>query len=164
MTKTGDIYDLCVTKVNFIEHRGSFAQQDLNDKEFDKDGTYSLPGHEAMERAIIRYATLEEVKKHPDFAHEGGPGALVNKVGYSPEGETPGHDESFFPDAWSYDHQDVSAQTAAEQVGHGDRPEQLRGLQCLHRELLRGEQYSGGGARAGEDWPQHAVDPHRHLF
>ncbi len=23
VTKTGDIYDLCVTKVNFIEHRGS---------------------------------------------------------------------------------------------------------------------------------------------
>ncbi len=57
-----------------------------------------------MERAIIRYATLEEVKANPDFAHEGGPGALVNKVGYGPEGETPGHDESFFPDAWSYDH------------------------------------------------------------
>jgi MoCo/4Fe-4S cofactor protein with predicted Tat translocation signal len=110
VTKTGGTYDLCVTKVNFIEHRGSFAQQDLNDKEFDKDGTYSLPGHEAMERAIIRYATLEEVKAHPDFAHEGGPGALVNKVGYSPEGETPGHGESMFPDAWSYDHQDVSAQ------------------------------------------------------
>jgi molybdopterin-containing oxidoreductase family iron-sulfur binding subunit len=110
LTKTDGIYDLCVTKVNFIEHRGSFAQQDLDDKEFDKEGTYSLPGHEAMERAIIRYATLEEVKAHPDFAHEGGPGALVNKVGYAPEGETPGHDESFFPDAWSYNHQDVSAQ------------------------------------------------------
>jgi len=110
LTKTDGIYDLCVTKVNYIEHRGSFAQQDLNVKESDKQGTYSLPGHEAMERAIIRYATLEEVKAHPDFTHEGGPGALVNKVGYAPEGETPGHDESFFPDAWSYDHQDVSAQ------------------------------------------------------
>jgi molybdopterin-containing oxidoreductase family iron-sulfur binding subunit len=110
LTKTGGTYDLCVTKVNYIEHRGSFAQQDLSDKEFDKEGTYSLPGHEAMERAIIRYATLEEVKAHPDFAHEGGPGALVNKVGYSPEGETPGRDESMFADAWSYDHQDVSAQ------------------------------------------------------
>jgi molybdopterin-containing oxidoreductase family iron-sulfur binding subunit len=110
VTRTGGIYDLCVTKINAIEHRGSFAQQDLNDKEFDKDGTYSLPGHEAMERAIIRYATLEEVKAHPDFAHEGGPGALVNKVGYGPEGDTPGHAESMFPDAWSYNHQDVSAQ------------------------------------------------------
>jgi molybdopterin-containing oxidoreductase family iron-sulfur binding subunit len=109
LTKTDGIYDLCVTKVNFIEHRGSFAQQDLNKKEYDKDGTYSLPGHEAMERAIIRYATLDEVKKSPDFAHEGGPGALVNKVGYGPEGEAPGRDESFFPDAWSYKKTDVSS-------------------------------------------------------
>ncbi len=102
LTKTGDIYDLCVTKVNFTEHRGAFAQQDLNKKEYDTDGEYSLPGDEAMERGIIRYATLEEVKAHPDFAIEGGPGALVNKVGYGPEGEAPTHDESFFPDAWSY--------------------------------------------------------------
>jgi molybdopterin-containing oxidoreductase family iron-sulfur binding subunit len=110
LTKTDGIYDLCVTKVNTIEHRGSFAQQDLQHPESDKQGTYSLPGHEAMERAIIRYATLVEVKANPDFAHEGGPGALVDKVGYSPLGEKPGHDESFFPDAWKYDHQDVSSQ------------------------------------------------------
>jgi Fe-S-cluster-containing dehydrogenase component len=104
MTKTGATYDLCVTKVNYTEHRGSFAQQDLNHKESDKEGEYSLPGHEAMERAIIRYATVAEAKEHPDFAFEGGPGALVNKVGYGPEGESPGHDDSFFPDAWSYKH------------------------------------------------------------
>jgi molybdopterin-containing oxidoreductase family iron-sulfur binding subunit len=109
MTKTGDIYDLCVTKVNFTEHRGAFAQQDLNKKEYDTDGLYSLPGHEAMERGIIRYATLDEVKANPNFAHEGGPGALVNKVGYGPEGEAPKHGESFFPDAWRYDHEDVSS-------------------------------------------------------
>jgi molybdopterin-containing oxidoreductase family iron-sulfur binding subunit len=111
MTRTGDIYDLCVTKVNFTEHRGAFAQQDLNKKEYDVDGLYSLPGHEAMERGIIRYATLDEVKANPNFAHEGGPGALVNKVGYAPEGEAPGKDESFFPDAWRYDHKDASAST-----------------------------------------------------
>jgi MoCo/4Fe-4S cofactor protein with predicted Tat translocation signal len=112
LTKTGDIYDICVTKVSAIEHRGSFAQSDLNAKEFDKEGTYSLPGHEAMERAIIRYATLEEVKKNPDFAHENEgdvKGALINKVGSSPEGETPGTDESFFGDAWRYDHPDASS-------------------------------------------------------
>jgi molybdopterin-containing oxidoreductase family iron-sulfur binding subunit len=62
-----------------------------------------------MERAIIRYATLEEAKKNPDFAHEGGPGSLVNKVGYMPEGETPGHEDSFFPDAWKYDKIDPSS-------------------------------------------------------
>ena len=101
-------YDLCVTKVHNIEHRGAFAQRDLEHPLSDKQGTYSLAGHEAMERAIIRYATLEEVKKNPNFAHEqedvgkSVPGALIGKVGYSPEGETPKHDESFFPDAWNY--------------------------------------------------------------
>ncbi|MGA1984270.1 MAG: TAT-variant-translocated molybdopterin oxidoreductase [Acidobacteriaceae bacterium] len=116
MTRTGDIYDLCVTKVNFTEHRGAFAQQDLNQKEYDVDGLYSLPGHEAMERGIIRYATLAEMKTNPNFAHEGGPGALVNKVGYGPEGEAPGKDESFFPTAWSYNHQDASASTPQKPV------------------------------------------------
>nr|WP_246409197.1 TAT-variant-translocated molybdopterin oxidoreductase [Granulicella aggregans] len=101
-------YDLCVTKVHNIEHRGAFAQRDLEKPLSDKTGTYSLAGHEAMERAIIRYATLEEVKKNPNFAHEQEevgksiPGALIGKVGYSPEGENPKHEESFFPDAWNY--------------------------------------------------------------
>ena len=120
LTRTGDIYDICVTKVEAIEHRGSFAQQDLNIKESDKEGTYSLPGHEAMERAIIRYATLAEVTKNPNFAHENEgdvKGALINKVGYSPLGEKPGHDESFFPDAWRYDHKDVSSQTIQNKWG-----------------------------------------------
>jgi MoCo/4Fe-4S cofactor protein with predicted Tat translocation signal len=102
-------YDLCVTKVHNIEHRGSFAQHDLEKPESDKDGVYSLAGHEAMERAIIRYATLDEAKSNPNFAHEGGSGSLVNKVGYSPQGETPKHEESFFPDSWHYDKQDVSS-------------------------------------------------------
>jgi MoCo/4Fe-4S cofactor protein with predicted Tat translocation signal len=107
--KASGSYELCVTKVHNIEHRGSFAQHDLEKPESDKDGVYSLAGHEAMERAIIRYATLDEVKKNPNFAHEGGAGSLVNKVGYSPEGETPKHDESFFPDSWRYDKKDASS-------------------------------------------------------
>ena len=111
MTKTGQIYDVCVTKVDSIEHRGAFAQQDLNAKEYDVQGTYSLPGHEAMERAIIRYATLEEAKANPDFAHEGGPGSLVNKVGYGPEGEAPTKEDSLSGDKWRYDRKDVSSQT-----------------------------------------------------
>jgi molybdopterin-containing oxidoreductase family iron-sulfur binding subunit len=109
VTRTGDTYDLCVTKVNFTEHRGAFAQQDLNQKEYDADGEYSLPGHEAMERGLIRYATLAQVKANKNFAHENEgdvPGALINKVGYGPEGEAPEHDTSFFPDAWRYDHQE----------------------------------------------------------
>jgi MoCo/4Fe-4S cofactor protein with predicted Tat translocation signal len=112
LTKVAGTYDLCVTKVNYTEHRGSFAQQDLEHKESDKEGEYSLPGHEAMERAIIRYATVTEAKANPNFAHENEgdvPGALINKVGYGPEGEAPGHDESFFPDAWNYKKTDVSS-------------------------------------------------------
>ena len=109
LTKTGDIYDICVTQVNSIEHRGAFAQQDLNKKEYDKQGTYSLPGHEAMERAIIRWATLDEAKKEPNFAHEGGEHALVDKVGYMPIGERPTKEESLGADAWRYDRLDESS-------------------------------------------------------
>ncbi len=81
--KVDGTYDLCVTKVHNIEHRDGFAQHDLEKPESDKDGVYSLAGHEAMERAIIRYATLDEVKANPKFAHEGGAsGTLINKDGY----------------------------------------------------------------------------------
>ena len=109
LTKLDGTYDLCVTKVHNVEHRGAFAQHDLEKPLSDKKGTYSLAGHEAMERSIIRYATLEEVKKNPDFAHEGASGSLVNKVGYGVQGETPKHDESFFPDAWNYQKTDPSS-------------------------------------------------------
>jgi Fe-S-cluster-containing dehydrogenase component len=106
-------YDLCVTKVHNIEHRGAYAQRDLEKPESDKEGVYSLAGHEAMERSIIRYATYEEAMKNPDFAHEGtkdSSGTLVNKVGYNPQGEAIPHDESFWPDNWRYDHiEEVSA-------------------------------------------------------
>jgi molybdopterin-containing oxidoreductase family iron-sulfur binding subunit len=101
------LYDLCVTKVHNIEHRGAYAQRDLEHPESDKDGTYSLAGHEAMERSIIRYATYEEAMKNPDFAHLGtkdSTDTLVNKVGYNPQGENIPHDESFYPDNWRYDH------------------------------------------------------------
>ncbi len=102
-------YELCITKVHNIEHRGSFAQHDLEKPLSDKDGVYSLAGHEAEERSIIRYATVDEVKKNPNFAHEGGAsGTLIDKVGYGPQGETPGKEDSFFPDAWSYTKQDPS--------------------------------------------------------
>jgi molybdopterin-containing oxidoreductase family iron-sulfur binding subunit len=113
--KVASDYDLCVTKVHNIEHRGSFAQHDLEHPLSDKQGTYSLAGHEAMERAIIRYATLEEVKKNPNFAHEldeqghGLTGSMIGKVGYSPQGENPGHDDTFFPDNWDYKKQDPSS-------------------------------------------------------
>jgi molybdopterin-containing oxidoreductase family iron-sulfur binding subunit len=110
--KVPGTYDLCITKVHNIEHRGSFAQHDLEKPVFDKEGVYSLAGHEAMERSIIRYATVAEVKKNPNFAHELGEdgksvdGALIGKVGYSPQGEKVPHDNSFFPDNWNYEKQD----------------------------------------------------------
>jgi molybdopterin-containing oxidoreductase family iron-sulfur binding subunit len=102
-------YDLCITKVHNIEHRGSLAQFDLEKKLFDKDGVYSLAGHEAEERSIIRYATVAEVKKNPNFAHEGGAsGTLINKVGYAPQGEKVDKDTSFFPTQWNYEKTDPS--------------------------------------------------------
>jgi len=116
-------YDLCVTKVHNIEHRGAYAQRDLEHPESDKDGVYSLAGHEAMERSIIRYATYEEAMKNPEFAHEGtkdSNGTLVNKVGYNPQGEAVPHDESFWPDNWRYNHIEEVRQGSAEQVGDVD--------------------------------------------
>jgi MoCo/4Fe-4S cofactor protein with predicted Tat translocation signal len=108
--KVPGIYELCVTKVHNIEHRGSFAQHDLEKPLSDKDGVFSLAGHEAMERSIIRYATVAEVIKNPNFAHEDGASeTLIDKVGYSPQGEKTDHDNSFFPDAWKYDQQDPSS-------------------------------------------------------
>jgi len=104
VAKGKGIYDLCVTKVHNIEHRGAFAQRDLEHPLSDKDGTYSLAGHEAMERSIIRYATYAEAEANPKYASEGASGTWVNKVGYNPQGESPEHDDSFFPDAWRYDH------------------------------------------------------------
>ena len=109
-TKMPGTYDLCVTKVFDIEHRDNYAQHDLDRPLSDKTGTYSLAGHEAMERSIIRYATLAEVKENPDFAHEGGAsGTLIGKVGYAPQGEKTDHDMSFFPDSWRYDRKDPSS-------------------------------------------------------
>ncbi|MFC6645863.1 TAT-variant-translocated molybdopterin oxidoreductase [Granulicella cerasi] len=105
LTKTPDTYDLCVTKVHNIEHRGKFAQQDLEHKQYDTEGTFSLAGHEANERGIIRYATYEEAEKDAQFAHHSLASGLttVDKVGYNPMGEDPEHSDSFFPDAWRYD-------------------------------------------------------------
>jgi MoCo/4Fe-4S cofactor protein with predicted Tat translocation signal len=118
-------YDLCVTKVHAIEHRDSFAQHDLSNPLSDKEGVYSLPGHEAMERAIIRYATLTEVKENSNFAHTQGEGeethaikgSLIRKEGYNPIGEEPKQQDSMFPDAWSYDHQDKSSRVLQNKWG-----------------------------------------------
>ncbi len=109
ITRGKGTYDLCVTKTHSIEHRGSFAQHDLQKFEDDKKGTYSLGGHEAQERGIIRYATVSEARKFPKYAHESGEGegakeTLIDKVGYGPEGEDPGKYDSMFWYSWQYDH------------------------------------------------------------
>ena len=115
VTRGKGTYDLCVTKVHSIEHRGAYAQHDLEKPEL--TGTYSLPGHEAEERGIIRYATVTEAKADPDFAHKGASGTLVNKVGYGPEGENPDAELTFFPHDWNYDHQSQSTLTIQNKWG-----------------------------------------------
>ena len=107
ITKGKGTYDLCVTKVHSIEHRGAYAQHDLQKPVDSAKSEVSLPGHEAMERGIIRYTTLDQAKKQPDYAHEGTEnGSLVDKVGYGVIGETPKKEESMFAYAWSYDKDD----------------------------------------------------------
>ena len=117
LTRGKGTYDLCVTKVHSIEHRGSYAQHDLERPLSDKQGTYSLPGHEAEERSIIRYATVTEAREKPGFAQEGASETLVNKVGYGPQGEVPKQDDSMFGWAWQYDHKDVSTQQVQNKWG-----------------------------------------------
>lgn len=96
ISKTGEKHDLCVTSVHSMDQRGKMAQSDLKHPAL--NGNESLPGHEAMERAIIRTAPLSEVQKTPGFAHEGNLLA-----------ETPDHEDSFFPNAWSYTNKDRSS-------------------------------------------------------
>jgi MoCo/4Fe-4S cofactor protein with predicted Tat translocation signal len=78
ITRTGDTYELASTKSHYHDDRS---------KTFGGvgGGTHSLEANEAGTRGIIRYATLDEFKKNPGFAHEG-------------EGrEDPEDDESMFP-------------------------------------------------------------------
>ena len=83
MRRTGDIYDICVTKSHHIDQRSVSAGGDGS-------GTHSLEGDESLDRGIIRYTTLTEYKKDPEFAHEG----VARWV--------PEPDESMFP-AYRYD-------------------------------------------------------------
>ncbi len=83
LRKTGDIYDICVTKSHHIDQRSVKAGGDGS-------GTHSIEGNESIDRGIIRYATLAEFRANPEFAHEG-------------EGRSvPEPDESMFP-AYRYD-------------------------------------------------------------
>ena len=76
-------WGVSLTKSHYEDQRGSVFGQQGN-------GDNSLEGDEALgERGIIRYATLEEFKANPNFAHEG--------YRY----ETPRLDTSLFPN-WDY--------------------------------------------------------------
>jgi molybdopterin-containing oxidoreductase family iron-sulfur binding subunit len=55
LRKTGDIYDICVTKSHHIDQRAVFAGGDGS-------GTHSIEGNESLDRGIVRYATLTEFK------------------------------------------------------------------------------------------------------
>ena len=63
MKKTGQTYEFCVTKSHYTDHRSLTAGGDGS-------GDHSLEGNEAMTRGIVRYATLDEFKQNPNFAHE----------------------------------------------------------------------------------------------
>ncbi|HEV2277201.1 MAG TPA: TAT-variant-translocated molybdopterin oxidoreductase [Acidobacteriaceae bacterium] len=81
--KTGEIYDLGISKSHHIDQR-SVAHGG------DGSGTHSLEGNEALDRGIIRYTTLTEYKADPEFAHQ-GEGRIV-----------PEPNESMFP-SYRYD-------------------------------------------------------------
>jgi MoCo/4Fe-4S cofactor protein with predicted Tat translocation signal len=76
-------WGLAITKSHYQDHRASmFGRQG--------DGDNSLEGDEALgDRGIVRYASLEEFKANPNFAHEG-----INH-------DTPSLDTSLFPN-WDY--------------------------------------------------------------
>jgi MoCo/4Fe-4S cofactor protein with predicted Tat translocation signal len=78
ITRTGDTYEFAVTKSHYHDDRSKLAGGKGN-------GNNSLEANEAETRGIIRYASLDEFKSNPGFAHEG-------------EGhEDPEADESMFP-------------------------------------------------------------------
>ena len=82
--KTGGTWGFAVTKSHYQDHRSVAVGGDGS-------GTHSIEGNEAIDRGIVRWATLEEFKKEPEFAHTG-------------EGkDVPDPTESIFP-SYRYDH------------------------------------------------------------
>jgi MoCo/4Fe-4S cofactor protein with predicted Tat translocation signal len=77
---TGKTYEFAVTKSHYTDHRSVMAGGDGS-------GTHSLEGNEALTRGIVRYASLDEFKENPNFAHEE---------------EDPKPDDSLFAN-WRYD-------------------------------------------------------------
>ena len=131
-------WGIAITKSHYQDHRGEDFRRAR------EPATTRSKADEALgPRGIIRYATLDEFKANPNFAHEG-------------EGrETPDIRHVALPQ--------LGVQRG-QRLGHVHRHEQLHGLQCLHRELLCREQHRRGGQAAGAHRPQHAVAAHRHLL
>ena len=175
-------YDLCVTKVHAMENRGSLrAARSSQPKVLsNKQGAYSLPGHEAMERAIIRYATLGRGEGEPRLVRTAkrvkttrqdampratSPARASTKIGYNPQGETPEHDLSMFPDSVGVRPSRRVEPRAAEQVGHGDRPAtRASAATPASYSLLGGKQHPRRGREQVKDRPQYAVAAHRHVL
>jgi molybdopterin-containing oxidoreductase family iron-sulfur binding subunit len=82
--KTGDVWGIAVTKSHYSDDRGSMALH--GSAETGDLRSHSLEGDEAITRGIVRYATLEEFRKEPNFARE---------KGVHPEDPEP--DNSLFP-------------------------------------------------------------------
>jgi MoCo/4Fe-4S cofactor protein with predicted Tat translocation signal len=82
--KTGDIYEIAVTKSHYSDERGARAL--AGSAQSGNMSSHSLEGDEAITRGIVRSATLEEFRKEPEFAHE---------KGVFPE--SPTRDTSLFP-------------------------------------------------------------------
>ncbi|HUZ05222.1 MAG TPA: 4Fe-4S dicluster domain-containing protein, partial [Acidobacteriaceae bacterium] len=73
--KTGDVYEFAIPKSHYIDHRDAIARSygDIEAaKTFKPDAApTSIEANEEQSRGIIRYATLDEYRKNPNFAHEG---------------------------------------------------------------------------------------------
>ncbi len=83
ISKVDGRWGVAITKSHYQDHRAKFLLGQGT-------GDNSLEGDEALgPRGIIRYATLEEFKANPNFAHEGD------------THETPSLDTSLFPN-WPY--------------------------------------------------------------
>ena len=76
-------WGIAITKSHYQDHRAKFLQGQGT-------GNNSIEGDEALgPRGIVRYATLDEFKANPNFAHEGD------------THETPSRDTTLFPN-WEY--------------------------------------------------------------
>jgi MoCo/4Fe-4S cofactor protein with predicted Tat translocation signal len=68
--KTGETYEVAVTKSHYSDDRGASAL--AGSAQSGNMSSHSLEGDEAITRGIVRSATLEEFRQEPDFAHEKG--------------------------------------------------------------------------------------------